>query len=121
MTNNKRQILIKRISCVVYSAVKLRTNEAENSSKFKNSQPQPKIYVSCKKKDLEGFWLHNACYHNFVKRMGTRSKSFEGIWLILELAALNCFLLLYHAPGRISGTSNQTADFLPNDPGIVRK
>ena len=51
MTNNKRQILTKRISCVVYSSAKLRTNEAENSRKFKNSQPQPKIYGSYKKKD----------------------------------------------------------------------
>ena len=41
--------------------------------------------------------------------------------LIVELAALNCFLLLYHAPGRISGTPNLTAGFLPDDPGAVRK
>ena len=51
--------------------------------------------------------------------MGTRSKFFEGMRLTIELAVLNCFLLLYHAPGRISGTSNQTAGFLPNDPGTV--
>ena len=53
--------------------------------------------------------------------MGIRSKSFEDMRLILELAALNCCLLLYHAPRRISGTSNQTAGFMPNDPGTVRK
>ena len=53
--------------------------------------------------------------------MSIRSKSFEGMRLIDELAALNCFLLLYHAPGRISGTSNHTAGFLPKDPYTVRR
>ena len=52
--------------------------------------------------------------------MGIRSNSFEGMRLIIQLAALNFFLLLHHAPGRISGTSNHTAGFLPNDPGAVR-
>ena len=52
--------------------------------------------------------------------MGIRSKSFEGIRLVIEITALNCFLLLYHAPGRVLGTSNDTTGFLPNDPGTVR-
>ena len=32
------------------SLITLRTNEAENSEKIKNSQPQPKFTGSCKKK-----------------------------------------------------------------------
>ena len=53
--------------------------------------------------------------------MDIKFKIFEGMRLIGELAALSWFLLLYHAPGRISGTSNHTADFLPKDSGTVRK
>ena len=49
--------------------------------------------------------------------MGIRSNSFEGMRQVIELAALNCSLQLYQAPGRILGTSNYTAGFLPNDPG----
>ena len=53
--------------------------------------------------------------------MGESSKTLEYMRLIIELAALNCFLLLYHAPGGISGTSNHTAGFLPlNDSGTLR-
>ena len=51
----------------------------------------PKFMVLIKRVYLEGFWFHNACSHNFVKRISTRSKSFEGMRLITELAALNCF------------------------------
>ena len=46
---------------------------------------------------------------------------FEVMRLIVELASINCFLLLYHAPGRISGISNDTAGFFTNDPGAVRR
>ena len=41
--------------------------------------------------------------------MCTRSKSFEGMRLIIVLASFNCFSQLYHAPRRIFGTSNHTA------------
>ena len=76
----------------------------------------PKFTVLIKKEHSEDSWLHNAGYHNLVKQMGMRSESFEGMRLIVELAVLNCFLLLYHhAPGRISGSSNHTEGFLPKD------
>ena len=52
MTNNKRQILTKRICCVVYSPVKLRTNEAENS---RIASPNPKFTVLKKKRIRKAF------------------------------------------------------------------
>ena len=55
------------------------------------------------------------------ERMRVRSKSFEGMRLIIELALLNGFSLLYHAPRKISDTPNHTAGFLPNDPDTVSK
>ena len=55
------------------------------------------------------------------ERMCIRSKSFEVMILIIGLASLNGFSLLYHAPRKILDTPNHTAGFLPNDPGTVRK
>ena len=55
------------------------------------------------------------------ERMCIRSKSFEGMRLIIELASLNGFSLLYHAPRKILDTPNHTAGFLLNDPGTLRK
>ena len=55
------------------------------------------------------------------ERMCIRSKSFEDMRLIIELASLKGFSVLYHAPRKILDTPNHTAGFLPNDPGTVRK
>ena len=55
------------------------------------------------------------------ERMCKRSKSSKGMRLIIELASLNGFSLLHHAPRKISDTPNHTAGFLPNDPGTLRK
>ena len=61
--------------CLVYSPVKLKTNEAENSWKFENSQPQSKIYGSYRKRVYsEDLFLYNARNRNLVKRMGLRPK-----------------------------------------------
>ena len=91
---------------------------------FKKASFNPKFTVFYKNvylKGLELSWFRHARYHNFIKQMDIRFKSVEGMRLTIELAALNCFSLLYHAPGRVSGTSNHTRGFLPNVPGTVPK
>ena len=81
--NKKRNFNQTRTICVVYSPVKLRTNEAENLG---TASLNPKFMVLLKKVYSEGSWLHNARYHGFVKRMGIRSNSFERMRLRIELA-----------------------------------